>query len=316
MRQALKIFQPCPREPVAPARRTALGSPAVDRAAETSGHILRRGPEQAELPVLLSVPHAGRDYPLALRARLAVPLARLEALEDRHADLLVDRACAEGATALIAARARCWIDLNRDPREVDPAMIDPSPPAREIVSTMKVRGGLGLIPRYIAGTGDILRGRLTADELAARIAGDHRPWHAAIDTALAQRRARFGAALLLDCHSMPALCGSGAAQVVIGDRHGRSAAPLLVERAITVARAAGLTVALNAPYPGGYTSERHGRPQYGVHAIQIELDRALYLAPNLRDPGPGMAAMQALIARIAAALAEELGASALPLAAE
>lgn len=279
---------------------------------------LRFGPQQPASPVILSVPHAGRLYPDALRAMAAVPLAHFEALEDRHADLLVAEATAAGAIAFIARHARSWIDLNRDPREIDPAMIDPPLRAHEALPSAKVRGGLGLIPRRINGTGELWRRPLPAADLAHRIARDHRPWHAALATALAAAQARFGAALLLDCHSMPPVAAQGAGgppQIVIGDRYGRSASGLLVERLVAIAEADGLTVARNSPYAGGYALDRHGAPAQGRHAIQIEVDRRLYLLPDLRTPGPGVARIGALIASMAVAMADELGGP-LPLAAE
>jgi len=280
---------------------------------------LRLGPARPSGPVILAIPHAGRDYPRALRAMAAVPIARLESIEDRHADLLAADAVAAGATAFVARRARCWIDLNRDEREVDPAMIDPSPKPGDVVTSAKVRGGLGLLPRRLPGAGELWRSRIAATDLAARIAADHRPWHAAIAAALADARACFGASLLLDCHSMPPLApqdAGGAPDIVLGDRFGRSAADRLVERIAAIARAEGLTVARNSPYAGGYTLDRHGAPARGTHAIQIEVDRSLYLAADMRTPGPGVARIGALIARMAAALADELAAQPASLAAE
>jgi N-formylglutamate amidohydrolase len=272
---------------------------------------LRLGPAQPALPVVVAVPHAGRAYPEAVRALAAIPLARFEALEDRHADRLVSGAAAAGAITFIARRARCWIDLNRDPREIDPAMIDPPPRPQETLPSARVRGGLGLIPRRLNGTVDLWRGPLPVADLAQRIARDHRPWHTALATALAATQARFGAALLLDCHSMPPLGAQGAgrpAQIVIGDRYGRSASGRLVERLVAIAEAEGLRVARNTPYAGGYTLDHHGAPGQRRHAIQIEIDRRLYLLPDLRTPGPGVARISALIARMVAAMADELGA--------
>jgi len=283
------------------------------------GFILRAGPARPETPVLITVPHAGRDYPLALRSAAACPIEQLAALEDRHADRLVELASARGFTTFVAKRARGWIDLNRDEREVDPAMIDP-PPARHLVrETDKVRGGLGLVPRRLPGGGEIWRRRIDAEDLATRIREEHRPWHDAIHLALAERRATFGAALLLECHSMPPLrrtSGGPPPQLVIGDRYGRSAGAVLVDRIAAVTRAHGISTAFNAPYAGGHALERHGLPQAGVHAIQIELDRSLYLASDMRSPGAGLTAAQALVLAIAQALDEELRAAGLPLAAE
>ncbi|MET0271123.1 MAG: N-formylglutamate amidohydrolase [Sphingomonas sp.] len=270
----------------------------------------RLGPSVPRLPLVVSVPHAGRMYPEALLARTALPVATLAALEDRHVDALAAGLPALGVTTFVARTARAWIDLNRDEREIDPAMVTPCPRPATLIASAKVRGGLGLIPRRIAGAGEIASGRLRADEVAARIAQDHRPWHDAIAAALAAAHARFGVALLLDLHSMPSLApGDGIAppRLVIGDRHGRSAATRFVTRMLDVARAQGQPAARNAPYAGGHTLDRHGRPESGIHAVQLEIDRALYLAEDGRAPGMGLPAACRLVEAIASALLDEMG---------
>ncbi len=270
----------------------------------------------ARLPVLVGVPHAGRDYPAALLAGARLARAQIETIEDRHADRLAGGAVAAGARAIVATRARAWIDLNRSERELDPAMIAPPPPADHLVRSARVDGGLGLLPRRIGGA-EIWRERVPAAELARRVTLLHRPYHAAIAAELAAIRADHGFAVLIDCHSMPPLPGGrGAARVVIGDRHGRSAASRLVGRAHRLIAAAGLRAALNAPYAGGYTLERHAAPALGIHALQIEFDRSLYLDAALREPGPGLAAIVTLVAELARALADEALAHHAPLAAE
>jgi N-formylglutamate amidohydrolase len=268
----------------------------------------RLGPARPASPVILAVPHAGRIYPPELIAAAAMPLSRLEALEDRFADLLVTKAVDDGATAFVARHARAWIDLNRDEREIDPAMIDGLTPPPHAIGSARVRGGLGLIPRRIGGGGDIYRRRLTMSEVAQRIASDHRPWHAALAEALAEARARFGVAVLLDCHSMPPITRDAAREpprLVIGDRYGRSAASRFVDRIAEIGQSEGVGTGRNSPYAGGHTLDRHGRPGSGIHAIQIEIDRSLYLAPDMRAAGPGMAQVRILIARLVAALADE-----------
>lgn len=268
----------------------------------------RLGPARPDTPVILAVPHAGRVYPPELIAAAAMPLGRMEALEDRFADALVAEAAARGVTAFVARRARAWIDLNRDEREIDPAMIDEAPPPGQIIASARVRGGLGLIPRHLAGGGDVYRRRLTAKEVRLRIVGDHRPYHAALADALSAARARFGLAVLLDCHSMPPIArnpGREPPKIVVGDRYGRSAAGRFVDRIVELGEASGFPTARNCPYAGGHTLDRHGRPGSGLHAIQIEIDRGLYLAPDMRALGPGAPRMTAFIAILAAALAEE-----------
>ncbi|MES2442883.1 MAG: N-formylglutamate amidohydrolase [Pseudomonadota bacterium] len=264
----------------------------------------RLGPEDPVSPVVLSVPHAGRDYPLQLRAALRVPLAALRPLEDRHVDALA-LAARQGETLFVAERARAWIDLNRAEHERDPRLDDGAVPSGQPQSA-KLRSGLGLVPRRVGNSGDIWQHRLSGEEVAARIRADHRPYHAALGAALAAARARFGVAVLLDIHSMPPLgAPASAPRIVLGDRFGRSASSRLLGRLEGVARAHGFASAVNAPYSGGHVLERHGDPRNGVHAIQVEFDRSLYLDAKLDQPGPGLAQTARALRAMIDALADE-----------
>jgi N-formylglutamate amidohydrolase len=297
--------------------RAGLAAPGVGRRLRAKSGLLtlqlqmpdspppfrRLGPEKPSSPVVVSVPHAGRAYSDGLLASARLPRARLECLEDRLVDRLVWRAVEGGAAALIADSPRAEIDLNRDERELDPAMVQPRPAAHKTVESARTRGGLGLIPARIAGSGAIWRQRIEAAEVMRRVEFIHRPYHAALDAELRAAKARFGIAILLDCHSMPPRGGEDDAPVVLGDRHGGSMAEALVAAAEGAARAAGFKVARNVPYAGGHITERHGRPRLGVHALQLELDRSLYLAPDLRMTGPGFDRVARLIAAVAEALA-------------
>jgi N-formylglutamate amidohydrolase len=264
----------------------------------------RLGPSPAALPVVLSVPHAGRAYSPDLLRASRLPLVRLETLEDRLVDRLVALAVEAGAAAVIADAPRAEIDLNRDEREIDPGMIQPRPHPSGLLDTPRLRGGLGLIPARMSGTGAIWRERIPSAEVRRRIETIHRPYHRTLADALEEARRRFGVAILLDCHSMPPRSSEDHdGQVVLGDRHGTSAAAGLVAAAERTAREAGYGVVRNAPYAGGYITAHHGRPSEGVHAIQLELDRALYLGPDLRSPGPGFARAALLILAVTQALA-------------
>lgn len=270
---------------------------------------VRIGPERLISPVILSVPHAGRDYRPELLQAARLSRALLETLEDRLVDRLVWQATAAGATTFVAQAPRAEIDLNRDEREIDPTLIAPPLPAGSIVQSPRTRGGIGLIPSRITGVGAIWRQRIPQAELARRVTEIHRPYHEALDAALAEARDRFGAAVLLDCHSMPPRLHAGDephSAVVFGDRHGTSAAPELLEAAVGAARALGYRTACNAPYAGGYIAGRHGRPDRQIHAIQMEIDRTAYLDAELRAPGPGFAAACRLVAAIVEALEERL----------
>lgn len=258
------------------------------------------GPDQPESPVVISVPHGGRDYPLALRANLRVPVEVLTTLEDRHIDA-VARAARGRETMFIQRIGRAWIDLNRAEHERDPR-IDEG--ASEGQPTAKVRGGLGLVPRRTARAGELWRQRFSAEDIAARIATDHRPYHVALGEALAHARQKFGCAVLLDLHSMPPIM-DGSARIITGDRFGRASAVRFVRRVEATIAGAGLRHARNAPYAGAHILDRHGKPAGHIHAIQLELDRSLYLDPLLDQPGPGFAAMVSLVRAAIDALADE-----------
>ena len=218
----------------------------------------------------------------------------LEGLEDRHADLLIDDLVKEGAVAIVARVARAWIDLNRAPEEIDPAM---SPGMAGGRPSARVRSGLGLIPRRL-GTRELMACLPGAEDIGERLARAHLPYHRAIEAALAEAVGRHGFAVLLDCHSMPALPGSRAPRLVIGDRQGNSAGRHVTEGAVRAAGASRHRVAVNTPYAGAYTLDRHGRPKQDVHALQLEIDRTLYLDPGCRNPLDDLGEVRRLVGRI------------------
>jgi N-formylglutamate amidohydrolase len=274
----------------------------------------RLGAIQPTSPVVLSVPHAGRDYPMALKTALRVPLAALLPLEDRLVDA-VARAARTDQTTIVQNRARAWIDLNRGEDERDPLLDEgarPMPPAQQ---SAKLRSGLGLVPRRASGAGDLWARRFTDADVTARIANDHRPYHAALAAALNAAKATFGVAVLLDVHSMPPL-GPGGARIVLGDRFGHAADTRFVARVETECRARGFSTATNAPYAGGHILERHARPAAGIHAIQLELDRTLYLDRKLNGPGAGFTRVVDLVRSLLSVLADEALSAPLAAAAE
>lgn len=273
----------------------------------------RFGDDPPLSPIVLSVPHAGRDYPLALRAALRVPLAAATVLEDRYIDAVALAAHRDEAL-FVQRRARAWIDLNRSEQERDPAIDEGAAWTALPLASAKLRGGLGLVPRRVAGAGELWRRRLDAQDVAARIRDDHRPYHAALALALAAARARFGTAVLLDIHSMPSL-GPDQPRLVIGDRFGRSAGTRFIAAIEAVAARHGVMAALNTPYAGGHILDTHARPASGVHAIQIEFDRSLYLDPAGDRPGDTLPAVARLLRDMIDALADE-AATTLSIAAE
>ena len=259
---------------------------------------------RAALPVLLSVPHSGRDYPQWLIAQAARGRPALEALEDPLVDRLVWRAVARGIGAVIARAPRAAIDCNRAADEIDPAVI--SGTGCEAVGA-RAKGGLGIIPSRSAPHGRLWRRPVGLDELGRRIAEAHDSYHCALAGQLDRLASSHGRALLLDCHSMPGRVGQ--ASIILGDRHGGSAAPWLAAEAARIARADGWSVAFNDPYAGGHVVERHGRPERGVHALQVEIDRSCYLARDLRSPGPGFDRAARLVESLAFGLGAALGAA-------
>jgi N-formylglutamate amidohydrolase len=238
---------------------------------------VRLGPATARTPLVIAVPHAGRYYPASIERDRAVSRRSLEDLEDRYADRLVGPIVAAGAVAIVGTYGRAWIDLNRGPDDAGgPDAADASP---------RARAGLGLVPSRIGGRA-LWRSFPDAAEIDARIEDLHAPYHRAIDDAIEAALARHNAALLIDCHSMPPLGRSGrpGARIVIGDRHGMSVGSAIVEAAMAACARNGMQASRNAPYAGAFTIQHHGRPQEGVHAIQVEMDRSLYLREGLREP--------------------------------
>lgn len=278
-----------------------------------------RGHEPSSVPVVIAVPHAGRTYPPALLAALRDPARAAQRLEDRLVDL-VGRAVAArtGATLLVANAPRAMIDLNRAPDDLDREMIAPDPlwpdfpPPVPQTSQRRAQGGLGLVPRRLPGLGELWRRRLPAAEVIERIEAVHAPYHAALEQLLAAEAARWGAALLVDLHSMPPLPPREAAEpaptYVLGDRFGAACAGQLTGAAFACLARAGVPAAHNRPYAGGYTLDRHGQRAQGIHALQIEIDRSAYLDPALAEPGAGLEAVIETVAAMVRVLAGEVAA--------
>ena len=225
----------------------------------------------------------------------------LIALEDRYADQLVTSAAEAGFSTIIAQTPRAWVDLNRAENEYDPGLVSGGHTGHP-VTTAKVRGGLGIIPRRIPVSGDIWRASIQAEAFEARLAQHYRPYHVAVKTMLAASLRDFGVAILIDVHSMPPLPfrhGEVPAKMVIGDLWGKSADRQFTAVARRVAQAVGIKVAENEPYAGGHILERHASKARGIHALQIELDRSLYLDDAHDQTSDDLGVMQALILELA-----------------
>lgn len=238
-------------------------------------------PDHVAAPFLLASPHSGRDYPRDFLALTRLDRVTIRRSEDAFVDDLC-RAAAGGRLPMLAARfPRAWLDANREPLELDPRMFTGRLPAGANTRSTRVAGGLGTIPRIVTERDDIYGGPIPIDEALERIATAYEPYHAALRRSLQRLHARFGRGVILDCHSMPSsqrIGGSeGRIDIVLGDRHGASCHPALTDLAATLLRRAGYRVALNKPYAGGYVTETYGRPDRGLHALQIEISRALYM---------------------------------------
>ncbi len=297
-----------------------MDHPAPLPPAESTAAFDRYGPDVPAHPVILSIPHAGRDYGAAILSQARARPEVLRRLEDRWADLLAHPLIERGYGVLVARTPRAVIDLNRHEREIDPAMVKDLPRAAALRTSQKLRGGLGLIPRRLPGAPELWWGSIPWAEVERRVETIHRPYHAALARMMEAAREAHGHAILIDLHSMPPLPPQGAGQMppalVLGDRFGRAASGRLMTLAADVAAGQGFVTAQNHPYAGDHMIERHGRPEEGMHALQLEVDRAFYLDIALEQPGPGLARMRALVTAMAEALADELPRAGFAMAAE
>ncbi|MGY6409754.1 MAG: N-formylglutamate amidohydrolase [Alkalilacustris sp.] len=271
--------------------------------------------------VIFASPHSGRDYRPEFLMRTALDPLALRSSEDAFVDRLFGAAPDCGATLLSARLPRAWIDLNRHPAELDPALIEG---LGRVTLTPRINAGLGVVPRVVSGGRAIYRGKIPLAEAEDRIATAWQPYHSRLAALIDETCARFGQAVLIDCHSMPhdaietSLRGGGTRpQVVLGDRFGAAAAPGVTARVEAAFAATGLKVVRNTPFAGAYVAEHYGRPAQGVHVVQVEIDRALYMDETRVAPLPDFTrvqrALSGVVARLAAMGAGEDG---LPLAAE
>jgi N-formylglutamate amidohydrolase len=257
-------------------------------------------------PLVFASPHSGSVYPDDMRAALDAHAIRRS--EDALVDSLIDATPALGATLITARYARAYIDLNRAAFELDAAMFADEIPEFARARTARVAAGLGAIARVVAEGQEIYARKLTFAEARGRIEGAHRPYHAALERLIAEAHRAHGFAILIDWHSMPAAAArasgrGGASDFVLGDRFGASCAGALTLRAERALEAMGYRVARNAPYAGGYTTEHYGRPSRRTHALQIEINRGLYLDEATLQPRPGFARLKADLESLTTTLA-------------
>lgn len=262
-------------------------------------------PREQTVPFVFASPHSGRLYPKCLLARSRLCAVSLRRSEDAFVDELFDTVTGYGAPLLFARFPRAYVDANRAPAELDCSMFEGALPLPIDRESPRVHAGLGIIPRVVREGVEIYGHRLPAKEAEERIRNFYRPYHLRLGRLIAETRARFGIAVLVDCHSMPS--GTAAPDIILGDRLGLAAAASVTYAAEYAFARQGFQVGRNTPYAGGHSTQFYGRPGAGVHALQIEINRALYLDEERVEKSRGFERTRA---RIAAALRELIAFSA------
>ncbi|RKF13510.1 N-formylglutamate amidohydrolase [Roseovarius spongiae] len=273
---------------------------------EIAYHLIE--PERRTTGTVFASPHSGRDYPADFLARTILDASAIRSSEDAFVERLFDAAPRMGAPLLHATAPRAFVDLNRSADELDPALIEG---VRANGHNPRLSSGLGVIPRVVSNGRAIYAGKLSRQEADRRIVTCWQPYHAALAAELEAAHARFGQAILIDCHSMPHEAmdqftqkGARRPDVVLGDRFGASASGAIVDRIEAAFRAAGLMVTRNTPFAGAYVTQRYGRPSRGRHVVQVEIDRALYMDERRIEPNADFEAFRALLTGVIAQIAE------------
>ncbi len=277
-------------------------------------------PERRTTSVVFASPHSGREYSWSFLRRTRLNEHSVRNSEDAFVDQLFDYAPQMGAPFIKAGAPRAYVDLNRSADELDPALIEG---VSKVGHNPRIASGLGVIPRVVANGQAIYSGKLTQNEAERRIDGFWRPYHRALAGQLDQAHMMFGQAILIDCHSMPheamdAVAGIGARrpEVVIGDRFGASAHGDIVDRIEASLQAAGLCVVRNTPFAGAYVTQHYGRPSKGRHAIQLEIDRSLYMNEQLIRTNGNFDNLRKQLKRVIADITDIARPANIPLAAE
>ncbi|MBV6656386.1 MAG: N-formylglutamate amidohydrolase [Devosiaceae bacterium] len=248
-------------------------------------------PVNQTAPFVFGSPHSGTSYPRSFLEAAQLAPRELRRSEDTYVERLVAGAVAKGAPLIAARFPRCYCDVNREPYELDPRMFAEPLPGFANTASLRVAGGLGTVPRLVGDRQPIYRSKITVKDALSRVEMLYKPYHTALRRTLAQTHVRFGAATLIDCHSMPSVIrtaqGTLSADFVLGDRFGSSCAPAITETIAHALQSMGFTVARNKPYAGGFITEHYGRPERGIHAIQIEINRGLYMNERTLVPNAG-----------------------------
>jgi N-formylglutamate amidohydrolase len=267
-------------------------------------------PERQLAPLVFASPHSGRDYPEDFLAAARLDPLALRRSEDSFVDEIFAAAPALGAPLLKARFPRAYIDPNREPYELDPSMFSGPLPGHVNAHSPRVAAGLGTIARVVAGGAEIYAGKLEVAAALERIERCYHPYHRALAELVAETRRRFGFCILIDCHSMPSIGGPPGSQAatqeidfVLGDCYGTSCEQAVSQTAFSTLRAQGYRVARNKPYSGGFVTRHYGRPRHGLHALQIEINRALYMDEQAIRRAPGLALLSERMGDLITALA-------------
>jgi N-formylglutamate amidohydrolase len=262
-------------------------------------------------PLVFSSPHSGSVYPASFTNAARLDPLSLRKSEDAFVDELFMGALDVGAPLMRARFPRAYLDVNREPYELDPRMFDGRLPAYANTRSIRVAGGLGTIARVVGEAQEIYSARMPVGEAIDRIDALYKPYHQALRGLMTRASGVFGQAVLIDCHSMPSNAGRGArpeeqqrAEIVLGDRYGTSCDPALTDVAESELRRMGYLVFRNKPYAGGYITEHYGNPAIGWHALQVEINRGIYMNEKTMERSTGFAALQRDLGRLAGVLAE------------
>jgi N-formylglutamate amidohydrolase len=258
-------------------------------------------------PIIFNSPHSGSVYPKEFLKTSRIDLTTLRRSEDSFMDELIGGLSHRGFPVVLVNFPRSYVDVNREPYELDPRMFSGRLPSFANTRSMRVAGGLGTIPRVVGDGQEIYRERLSVDDALARIEALYKPYHRELRRLINKAHQAFGTVVVVDCHSMPSVGVSRdeprRPDVVIGDRYGTSCAPLLPDMVEQTMSALGYSVGRNKPYAGGFITEHYGNPASGLHTIQLELNRAIYMDERRRERGARFAQVVADFAMLAESLA-------------
>ena len=264
-------------------------------------------PVRQRLPVVFSSPHSGSCYPEIFLAASRLDGTAIRRSEDSYVDALIAGGAQLGAPLLRANFPRAWLDVNREPYELDPKMFAGMLPTYANIRSVRVAGGLGTIARIVSDNEEIYAGPLPVTEALTRIDAVYKPFHRALRRLVVDTRASFGLAVLVDCHSMPSSVrrthGRLRADIVLGDRYGTSCSSELTDFVARILSRLGYSISRNKPYAGGFITEHYGQPARGLHAMQVEINRRLYMDERTLEPTAGFNRLRSDIARLVDELA-------------